>query len=195
MANEREDTITRDNCADSLSDVPLEFLDCEEMGEITFSEKQGKVESSDDSEIRRRRIQRTLPLPSDTEESAESGQILIYRGTIINSKGLLFPRDEQYVENVVELFIGHDLFEFISAETNRYYNQNSKRRKPDKKSTEFFDVTAVELRKWFGLVILMGIIKKSRLDDYWSTNPLLETPIFGKTMSRNKFRQILSFFG
>lgn len=31
------------------------------------------------------------------------------------------------------------------------------------------------------------------MDDYWSTNPLLETPIFGKTMPRNRFRQILSF--
>ena len=31
------------------------------------------------------------------------------------------------------------------------------------------------------------------MDDYWSTNPLLETPIFRKTMTRNRFKQILLF--
>lgn len=126
MANEREDTIIRDECADSLSDVPLEFLDCEEMGDITSSEKQSKVESSDDSEIRRRRIQRTLPLPSDTEESDEdiSGDWSDFdlprnNNEFEGSPGPnVFPRDIKNVEDVVELFIGHDLFEFISTETN-----------------------------------------------------------------------------
>ena len=31
------------------------------------------------------------------------------------------------------------------------------------------------------------------MDEYWFTNPLIETPIFSKTMSRNRFRQILTF--
>ncbi|OAD57516.1 hypothetical protein WN48_01925 [Eufriesea mexicana] len=54
----------------------------------------------------------------------------------------------------------------FSTETNRYYDQNSTRRKLDKKSAKFFDVTVDELKKWFGLIILMGIIKKPRMDDY-----------------------------
>ncbi|XP_043501577.1 piggyBac transposable element-derived protein 4-like [Polistes fuscatus] len=31
------------------------------------------------------------------------------------------------------------------------------------------------------------------MEDYWSTNPLMKTPIFSKTMSRNRFRQILTY--
>ncbi|XP_015189652.1 PREDICTED: piggyBac transposable element-derived protein 4-like [Polistes dominula] len=31
------------------------------------------------------------------------------------------------------------------------------------------------------------------MEDYWSTNPLIETQIFSKTMSRNRFRQILTY--
>ncbi|XP_046837222.1 piggyBac transposable element-derived protein 4-like [Vespa crabro] len=64
---------------------------------------------------------------------------------------------------------------------------------PDKKSAKFFNVMAVELKKWFGLTILMGIVKIPRIEDYWATNPFLETPIFDKTMSRYRFWQILSF--
>ncbi|XP_043514178.1 uncharacterized protein LOC122530876, partial [Frieseomelitta varia] len=132
--------------------------------------KQSEAESSDDSEIRRRRIRRTLPLPSDTEESDEdnSGEWSDFdlprnNNEFEGSPGPnVFLRDTQNVENVVELFIGNNLFEFISTETKSYYNQNSNRRKPDRKSAKFFDVTAVELRKWFGLVILMGIIKRTK---------------------------------
>ncbi|XP_043501574.1 uncharacterized protein LOC122523750 [Polistes fuscatus] len=31
------------------------------------------------------------------------------------------------------------------------------------------------------------------MEDYWSTNQLMKTPIFSKTMSRNRFRQILTY--
>ena len=74
----------------------------------------------------------------------------------MNSPGPnVFPRDVQNVEDVAKLFIGNDLFQFINIETNRYYEQNSNRRKQDKKSAKFVDVTAGELKKWFALVILM----------------------------------------
>jgi hypothetical protein len=39
----------------------------------------------------------------------------------------------------------------------------------------------------------MGHVKKSHWKVYWSTDPILEMPIFPKTMSRNKFEQILTF--
>nr|XP_012148632.1 PREDICTED: piggyBac transposable element-derived protein 4-like [Megachile rotundata] len=129
---------------------------------------------------------------NQTKKTVHSGQALNYRGPIINLPNI-FPKDTKNIEDIVELYIGNDLFEYISSETNKYYSQNCNRRKVDKKNPKFVDLTAPELRKWFGLTILMGIVKKARIDDYWSTNPLIDTPIFRKTMSRNRFRQILSF--
>jgi hypothetical protein len=41
-------------------------------------------------------------------------------------------------------------------------------------------------------VILMGQIRKNHLKDYWSTNPFLQTPVFGKLMSWNWYIQIWS---
>ncbi|XP_048514356.1 piggyBac transposable element-derived protein 4-like [Athalia rosae] len=201
MASEKEDTVIRDECVDILSDVPSEFEDFKEVEDIASSEKENEATSSDESEICRRKIRQPMPLPSDTEESDEDNGIdwsdLDLPRNNNDFEGSFGPnilsRDATNIEDVVELFIGNDLFEFICTETNRYYDQNSTKRKPDKESRKFFNVTPVELKKWFGLVILMGIIKKPKIDDYWSTNPLLETPIFGKTMSRNRFRQMLTF--
>jgi hypothetical protein len=33
------------------------------------------------------------------------------------------------------------------------------------------------------------MLKKDKTRDYWSTSKLIETPIFGKLMSRNRFEQ------
>lgn len=57
---------------------------------------------------------------------------------------LMHSQDIQNTEDVMELFIGHDLFEFFSTKTNKYYIQNSKKRMRDKKSAQIVDVTAAK---------------------------------------------------
>ena len=39
----------------------------------------------------------------------------------------------------------------------------------------------------------MGLIHHQTLQDYWSTNPILCTPFFGSTMTRDRFLLLLSF--
>uniref|UniRef100_A0A1A9URV2 PiggyBac transposable element-derived protein domain-containing protein n=1 Tax=Glossina austeni TaxID=7395 RepID=A0A1A9URV2_GLOAU len=46
------------------------------------------------------------------------------------------------------------------------------------------------MKKFMGLLILMGQVRKRTLHDYWSASPYIETPRFSKTMSRNRFIQI-----
>jgi len=48
-----------------------------------------------------------------------------------------------------------------------------------------------EFWAFLGLNLLMGVIKKPPLKSYWSTNSILSTPVFNKTMSRNRFEEIL----
>lgn len=40
----------------------------------------------------------------------------------------------------------------------------------------------------------MGIVKKPRIVNYWSTNVVLNTPFASKLMNTEQFRQTLSFF-
>ncbi|KAK2578823.1 hypothetical protein KPH14_002441 [Odynerus spinipes] len=53
------------------------------------------------------------------------------------------------------------------------------------------DITLPEMKKFLGLIVLMGQVGKGRLHDYWSTEPSIETPFFSKVMSRSRFMQIL----
>jgi len=46
------------------------------------------------------------------------------------------------------------------------------------------------MRKFLGLVILMGQVRKENIRDYWSTDPTISTPIFPRTVSRNRFESV-----
>lgn len=47
------------------------------------------------------------------------------------------------------------------------------------------------MKKFLGLIVLMGQIKKDVLYDYWSTDRTIETPFFAQVMNRNRFVQIM----
>ncbi len=56
---------------------------------------------------------------------------------------------------------------------------------------QWHDVDRNEMKVFLSLVMLMGIIKKNNYKDYWSTDPLIQTPIFNKAKSVNRFVNIL----
>jgi hypothetical protein len=80
------------------------------------------------------------------------------------------------------------LFGLICDETNAYARKqfNNKDIKKLKDDDKWFETTLDEIRAYFALVILMSQVRKSRIQLYWSKNSCLETPIFHKTMSRER---------
>ena len=58
----------------------------------------------------------------------------------------------------------------------------------------WYDVTCGEMKVFIGLVILMGTLKKPKIEDYWSTMRVIQTPYFNEHMTRNRFQAILSQF-
>ncbi|CAK9820225.1 PiggyBac transposable element-derived protein 4 [Anthophora quadrimaculata] len=99
------------------------------------------------------------------------------------------PRDQKSEWEAAQLFLGDDLFELLVTETNRYRSQVANKYK-EYKPVKWVDVTVKEMKKFLGLIILMGQVPKGDIYDYWSTLPYIETPIFPKPMSRNRFMQI-----
>lgn len=97
-------------------------------------------------------------------------------------------------ENVMESvnsFIGDDFFEHLVIESNRYHYQIMERYQISSKTKKWTDITVPEMKKFLGLIVLMGQIKKDVLYDYWSTDRTIETPFFSQVMSRNRFVQIM----
>ncbi|KAF0728333.1 piggyBac transposable element-derived protein 4-like, partial [Aphis craccivora] len=62
---------------------------------------------------------------------------------------------------------------------------------PKSNLSTWHNTDVVELKKFFGLNILMGYLKFPTLRTYWSHNGIDYHPIFGKTMSRHRYESIL----
>ncbi|XP_015436031.1 PREDICTED: piggyBac transposable element-derived protein 4-like [Dufourea novaeangliae] len=100
------------------------------------------------------------------------------------------PNDPSSICEVVSLFFGDDLFQFMVDETNRYRLQNRDKMRDNKNSLQWKNINIMELKHFIGLILIMGLVRKDSRDDYWSTDPTIETPVFSKVMSRSRFRQI-----
>lgn len=98
---------------------------------------------------------------------------------------------------ILELFsiiFDNKLWDIIIMETNRFayqeMNDECKRRKVD---DNWYPVTLDEIKAYYALCILMSQVKKSNIQQYWTTRAVIETPIFRKTMPFKRFRQISRF--
>lgn len=92
-----------------------------------------------------------------------------------------------------EYFFDHELMSRIVAETNLYHETIEKNENPNvrKHQKPWKDVNVDEMYSFFALCMLMGAVKKGRIKDYWSTDHLIATPIFGEIMSRDRFLAIM----
>lgn len=57
----------------------------------------------------------------------------------------------------------------------------------------FRDITEREMRSFLGATLLMGIIRKPYIRQYWDTQYFILTPIFSQIMGRDRYSNILRF--
>ncbi|XP_014472553.1 PREDICTED: piggyBac transposable element-derived protein 4-like [Dinoponera quadriceps] len=103
----------------------------------------------------------------------------------------IMPSSPESMMDSVNLFIGNDFFEYLVRESNRYHYQAMEKYKIPSRVKKWTDITVPEMKKFLGLIVLMGQIKKDVLYNYWSTDRSIETPFFSQVMSRNRFVQIM----
>lgn len=94
----------------------------------------------------------------------------------------------------LKCFITDEMISVIADETNRYAAQffAVKTLKANSRFKKFKDVTDADVRAFLALVFYMGIVRKSNLKDYWTSDPVLCTSFPGSIMSRDKFMNILA---
>jgi len=90
----------------------------------------------------------------------------------------------------VSSVIGDDLIQLFTEHSNLYHSQIAEKWKVSPKTLKWSNITPEEMRKFLGLIILMGQVRKENIRDYWSTDPTISTPIFPRTVSRNHFESI-----
>ncbi|XP_076160840.1 piggyBac transposable element-derived protein 4 isoform X2 [Ptiloglossa arizonensis] len=106
----------------------------------------------------------------------------------------VIPSEPDSIIAVTNIIFGDDLFAMFCNQLSVYYNQTSGKHKVVNKVLKWSSVTPTEMRKFLGLILLMGHTRKDNWKEYWSTDPLLAIPIFPQTMSRNRFQQIWTFW-
>ena len=106
-----------------------------------------------------------------------------------------FPDDPE-PSDYFRLFFTDDKVEKIASETNLFAEQTiaSEENMPTQSRMQSWKpVTSHEMRLFFGVIFAMGMTEKLDIQLYWSSDEVLNTPFFGRTMSRNHFLLILQF--
>lgn len=78
----------------------------------------------------------------------------------------------------------------VVIQTNLYvmqYKRNNANLPRHSQAQSWFDTSRGEMKKFIAFSLLMGIVRKLELSDYWSTNPLSQGSVFNSVMSRNCF--------
>ena len=93
----------------------------------------------------------------------------------------------------IDLFINDQDFESWAEQTNIYADQQLKVA-PAARMQGWMPTFRDEVKQFIGLVLAIEIVDKPLLDDYWSTDAMTFTPLFGSTMPTDRFFNILSNF-
>lgn len=93
--------------------------------------------------------------------------------------------------NYFQLFVDDGFIENIVQQTNlhaeQYLLEHSAALQPNSRAHRWTPTSLHEMKQFWGLTLLMGILRKPMLSLYWSCEPMFTTPIFPSTMSRDRF--------
>lgn len=182
-----------------VSDCPDSYLGCDSGDESDGSDiiirKRGSVlplRYSDSEEDEISNIEDDTNNVEDNNDIWSTNDEAISLEPFEGSPGIkIIPSSPDNVMGSVNLFIGNDFFEHLVRESNIYHYQIIEKYKIPSKAKKWTDITVPEMKKFLGLIVLMGQVKKDVFYDYWSTDQSIETPFFSQVMSRNRFVQIM----
>ena len=94
------------------------------------------------------------------------------------------------------LFVTEHIIKVIVTETNRYAEQVMAHLVVTAKTKmrRWIAATNTEMKRFLEILFTMGLVKKACIDDYWSTDPVIATPIFNSTMPQDRFELLLLFW-
>ena len=105
------------------------------------------------------------------------------------------PPADADIDYFVRLFLLYEVFDFLAAESNRYAAQYlaTQTLGPRARAQAWKPATRSDMKRFIAIYSLSGIVQKSQLQQYWTHDVYLETPGFGRIMSRDRFLLLLQF--
>ena len=90
-------------------------------------------------------------------------------------------------------FLTDDILELVANETNRYAQQFISTHQLRRRSLmrKWKDTNAKEVKKFFGIIIIMGCVQLPQLRLYWSKDPIYRNELIVRSMTRNRFDLLL----
>ena len=89
------------------------------------------------------------------------------------------------------IFFTENVYQLIVDESIHFERQQ--RQLPDNTQGDLYNFIVPDLKAWLRLTLAMGLVNKSNLKAYWSTDFVIKTLLFPSTMSRDRYLQILRF--
>lgn len=91
-------------------------------------------------------------------------------------------------------FVTDETVELMVTETNRYAQQylHNKELKAKSRVRKWHETNGVEMQKFIGILLQMGLVRKPSIEDYWSTNYILATPDISAVMPHDRFELLIS---
>uniref|UniRef100_A0A1A9WYH0 PiggyBac transposable element-derived protein domain-containing protein n=1 Tax=Glossina brevipalpis TaxID=37001 RepID=A0A1A9WYH0_9MUSC len=111
-------------------------------------------------------------------------------------KGVNLPSKLRTPGELVDLFLSEEFVNMIVQETNNYALRVIKKKGMLGYSSRFLDwkeTNYEEMRKFWALLLHMGIINLTSVQHYWNTSHLYKLPFWKNNMTRNRFQILLRF--
>ena len=87
-----------------------------------------------------------------------------------------------------KLFVDDAFISRVTTETNIYgHTKSMGPLSVHSRMKKWEPMTDCEMKVFLAIIITVGLVYKSNLEDYWITDFTTETPFFGKTMPKDRF--------
>ncbi|XP_021952069.1 piggyBac transposable element-derived protein 4-like [Folsomia candida] len=153
----------------------------EEGADVDSEDELGDLDEHPDTNVIRYR--KNVPFSPQVSDYEDPGEFLKPDfGVTMESTAL----------EILQKFLDPEILDEIVLQTNVYVQQQRRANRNTMK--DWSPVNGEEIWQFFSLVMMMGLVIKPEIKDYWSTDSMFCTPFFGQVMSRNRFESILRGF-
>ena len=94
-----------------------------------------------------------------------------------------------------ELLFDEKMIDSIVEETNNYHDfcTGNATHNAASHQAKWLSTNRSEMYTFLATIMLMSVTKKNKILDYWSTDPMITTPMFGQLFSRDRFIALLKY--